>query len=146
MRRSMRPSWVCTDASFGVSLVVGPHAAVCEAVWEEWKSKQQQVVAPPIVRYEIGNALHRMQKAGLLTPSLGAEALELALAMPIELADGPEQHRRAASIARHLSLPAVYYAHCIAVAESYGCELWTADKRLAAAAQEYALRAHLVGP
>jgi len=39
-------------------------------------------------------------------------------------------HRRALQLADTYNLPAAYDAHYLALAEAFGCELWTDDQRL----------------
>ena len=52
----------------------------------------------------------------------------------LELHQPPGLHVRALQLASQLSQNAAYDAHYLALAESLGCELWTADERFYRAA------------
>ena len=52
----------------------------------------------------------------------------------LELHQPPGLHVRALQFASQLKQGAVYDAHYLALAESFGCELWTADERFYQAA------------
>ena len=52
----------------------------------------------------------------------------------LELHQLPGLHVRALQLASQLKQNAAYDTHCLALAESFGCELWTADERFYPAA------------
>ena len=55
--------------------------------------------------------------------------LETLLSSGIDLRETPWIHVRAIELADALGQGAVYDAHYLALAESLGCDLWTADER-----------------
>jgi predicted nucleic acid-binding protein len=59
-----------------------------------------------------------------------AEHLAAFLALPIEFLNPAGLHYQALVLADALGLPATYDAHYLALAEHFGCELWTDDQRL----------------
>jgi predicted nucleic acid-binding protein len=78
----------------------------------------------------VSNALHRYVVHGALLPEEAAELLSAALGLRITLFGHPALHRRALLLAGQFSLPSAYDAHYLAVAEVFGAEFWTADRRL----------------
>ncbi len=99
--------------------------------WKDWHKTGNSLVAPTLLYYEVSNALHRYTMAGELLPEEADAAIASALAFDISLYADDVLHTRAISLARKFSLPAVYDAHYLALAERLGAEFWTADKRLA---------------
>jgi predicted nucleic acid-binding protein len=123
--------WVCVDASFVVPLVTRPHGgSPFPRLWSEWHAAGLRPAAPTLLCYEVVNALHRYGVHEALLPDEAAAALEVALELGIMLFSDAELHQRALRIAQEQSLPAVYDAHYLALAERLGAELWTADRRL----------------
>jgi predicted nucleic acid-binding protein len=128
---------VCVDASIVVRLLIGPEDAAVKHLWDSWSKQEAHLVAPTLLYYEVANGLYRQQKAGLLRPESAGEALDIALALPVELIGDGDLHRRACELATAYRLPAAYDAHYLAVAERLGVELWTADARLVSAMQPF---------
>ncbi len=56
------------------------------------------------------------------------------MSLGLTLHDTPNLHVRALELASQLSQSATYDAQYLALAESLGCELWTADERFYRAA------------
>ena len=69
-------------------------------------------------------------RRGALTLPEAFEHLAAFLAIPIALSAPETIYRRALEVAEQYSLPAAYDAHFIALAELFGCILWTDDQRL----------------
>ena len=57
------------------------------------------------------------------------------LSSRLELHQTAKLHVRALELASELQQGAVYDAHYLALAEEFGCELWTADQRFYRAAE-----------
>lgn len=132
----MSNSPLCVDANLVIRLVADPEDEAVQQLWEQWDTDHRQIGAPTLLYYEVGNALYRYQRAGMMSSSAVELALEAALALPVRLyghGDGQhplELHRRALGLAQRLSLPAAYDAHYLALADWLGAEFWTADRRL----------------
>ncbi len=114
-------------------LVSEETAAITDALWVEWHRVGRRLVAPTLLYYEVGNALHRYERAGLLSPAEVADLLDIALSLDITLYGNADLHRQALALAERLGLPAAYDAHYLALAERLNAEFWTADRRLASA-------------
>lgn len=120
---------VCVDANIVVRLVL-PVSKSVQALWEKWVSQGKRLVAPTLLFYEIANSLHQYEKHGQLSHEILRDALDVALALPIELIGDEDIHRRALFLASQYRLPAAYDAHYLALAERLNAELWTTDERL----------------
>ena len=86
--------------------------------------------------FEVANALHRRVLRDELNigDSIRMIARLLVLASRLELHQPPDLHVRALQLASQLKQSAAYDAHYLALPESVGCELWTADERFYRAA------------
>ena len=135
----MSGSWVCVDASFVVRMLVKPEATNRFLV-EEWLATGATMAAPTLLFYEVTNALYQYQRHGWLDAGAVELAQSAALALPVSLFGGPEQHRRALRLTAEMGLGAAYDAHYLAVAEDLDAELWTADERLERASKEHSIR------
>jgi predicted nucleic acid-binding protein len=71
----------------------------------------------------------------LLAPAEAREALDRFLAMPVEVSLPGILDREALELTITYGLPSAYDAYYVALAESLGCDLWTADRRLFDAVQ-----------
>jgi predicted nucleic acid-binding protein len=140
----MPNSRICVDASVVIRLVADPSDEKVRALWEQWDGEVRELAAPTLLFYEVSNALFQYQRAGLMSASSVAVALEAALSLPVELYGGSDLHRLAVDMAQRFSLPALYDAHYLALAESLGAELWTADARLGRAVGDELWWVHVV--
>ncbi|MXY36219.1 MAG: type II toxin-antitoxin system VapC family toxin [Dehalococcoidia bacterium] len=96
-------------------------------------SRERQLAAPQLFRFEVTNALHRRVLRGELA---GREAAALAedLFADFDFGEPLLLHTRALEMASELRQGAAYDAHYLALAEALGCEYWTADDRFYRAA------------
>jgi predicted nucleic acid-binding protein len=140
----MSNCWLCVDANLVLRLVADPTDESIRSVWERWDSERRQLAAPTLLPYEVANALYRYQKFGYLGAAEVKLAFKAALALPLELHGEPDLHWRALELASRFSLPAVYDAHYLALAELLEGEFWTADGGLARAVQSSLPWVHLV--
>ncbi len=131
---------VCVDASLVVRLVLRPDEPALLKRWESWVSQGITPAAPGLLYYEVTNALYRYQKSGLLQPDTVRDALDTALALPIDLFSDAELHRQARIIAERYNLPAAYDAHYLALSEQLDADLWTADARFFRALQPHGVK------
>ncbi|RLD95348.1 MAG: hypothetical protein DRI93_02705 [Aquificota bacterium] len=125
----MPSSVVCVDASFILRLLIGgPGEEKAAEVWKEWEGTQ--IIAPGLIFYEIGNALHRLVLHGTLSPKGAEEFMNTALNLGIKTYHEDWLFPTAMQLARKLKLPALYYAYYLALAQATNTELWTADLKL----------------
>ena len=136
---------VVVDASLALKWVVPEDdSEIAQAVRFRWQSSGESPVGPPIFRSEVTNALYQMVRKGGLrvedaTEALNALLLALAIVEPAGLYDA------ALTIADELGIGATHDALYVALAESEGCELWTADRSLVRAAQPRFPRVRWIG-
>ena len=117
---------VVVDASLAVKwLIEEDDSDKAHAVLQSWVAQGITRIAPYLMPFEVANALHRRVIRGELNVGDSARLLESRL----ELHQPPGLHARAMQIASELKQGAAYDAHYLALAESVGCDLWTADER-----------------
>ena len=105
------------------------HTEDALALWDEWQNTGELIIAPPIFRPEVTNALHQLARRGHIRRSDAAEMLDSLISL-VESREPHELYGRALILADELGLSATYDALYLALAESEGCEVWTADRRL----------------
>jgi predicted nucleic acid-binding protein len=137
-------SWLCVDANLVIRLVADPQDESVRRLWEGWATERRQLAAPTLLFYEVTNALYRYQQLGFVSEPSAQLALQAALALPLHLYGEADLHRRALELAGRFSLPAVYDAHYLALAEWLGGEFWTADARLGRTVQSALEWVHVV--
>lgn len=99
------------------------------ALWDRWQAAGERVAAPPIFRAEVANTLRQVVRRGVATARDADDLLD-ALLETVAIEDPPALYARALWMAHDFDLGAVYDALYLALAESEGCEVWTADRRL----------------
>jgi len=98
--------------------------------WEQWAQQGTEVVAPPLLWYEVTSVLRNRAHRGRLTLDESSEALEALLSLNISIVSPTDLHRRAWELATRLDQPTAYDAHYLALAQELDCPFWTADHRL----------------
>lgn len=133
----MPNSPVCVDASIVVALVT-PESQSEQALarWAVWMSRDVEVIAPHLLRYEVASALWRKAARGLMQIEDARQALSVALSLDITFLDPPELPLRAFDLAARLNRPTTYDMCYLALTEIVGGEFWTADERLFNAVRE----------
>ena len=127
--------FVVVDASLAVKwLVEEEDSDKAHAVLQSWVSQDITRIAPYLMPFEVANALHRRVVRGELSVDESARMIARLLGSRLELHQTPSLHVRALELASQLSQAAAYDAHYLALAEEFGCELWTADERFHLAA------------
>ena len=126
---------VVVDASLAVKwLVEEDDSDKAHAALESWVAQDITRIAPHLLPFEVTNALHRRVVRGELNVADSIRMMARLLASRLELHEPPGLHIRALQLASQLNQNAAYDAHYLALAESFGCELWTADERFYRAA------------
>ena len=126
---------VVVDASLAAKwLVEEDDSDKAHAVPESWVAQDITRIAPHLLPFEVANAIHRRVVRGELNVADSIRMMARLLASRLELHEPPGLHIRALQLASQLNQNAAYDAHYLALAESFGCELWTADERFYRAA------------
>ena len=126
---------VVVDASLAVKwLVEEDDSDKAHAILQSWVDQGMTRIAPYLMPFEVANALHRRVLRGEMNVVDSQRMIARLLESRLELRQPPNLHVRALQIASQLKQSAAYDAHYVALAESVGCELWTADERFYRAA------------
>ena len=124
---------VVVDASLAVKwLIEEDDSDKAHAALQSWVAQDIARIAPHL--FEVANALHRRVLRGELNVGDCVRMIARLLESRLELHQPPGLHARALQLASQLKQNAAYDAHYLALAESFGCELWTADERFFRAA------------
>ena len=99
------------------------------AALQSWVAQDITRIATHLMPFEVANALHRRVLRGELNVGDSIRMMARLLASRLELHQPPDLHVRALQLASLLKQNAAYDAHYLALAESFVCELWTADER-----------------
>ena len=127
----MTASRVCVDSSFVLKLAVPEEDSErAQEQWEHWAKEATEIVAPPLLWYEVTSVLRNRAHRGRLTPDESSEALEALLSLNVSIISPPNLHRTAWELATRLDQSAAYDAHYLALAQELNCPFWTADHRL----------------
>jgi len=131
---------ICIDAGIVVRLVVFPNDGAVQSLWKTWTAGRHEIIAPALLYYEVANVLYQYQKRGDLTAEMATTAINVALALPVEIHSDSAMHGASLDVARRYGLPATYDAHYVALAQFYGAVLWTTDQRLVNRCQQECVR------
>lgn len=127
--------FVVVDASLAFKwLVEEENSDKATALTRLWDDQGTQLAAPPLMPFEVANALHRRVLRGELTVAVAAGLIQNLMSLGVAFHATPNLHSRSLELASRLDQGAVYDAHYLALAESLGCEMWTADERFYRAA------------
>ena len=122
--------FVVIDASLAVKwLVEEEDSDKAHALLESWDAQGVTRIAPFLMPFEVANVLHRRVRRGELNVSEGALMIASLLESRLQFHHSPNLHARVLELASRLNQGAVYDAHYVALAEEFGCEMWTADRR-----------------
>ena len=126
---------VVVDASLAVKwLIEEDDSDKAHATLQSWVAQDIARLAPRLMPFEVANALHRRVLRGELSVGDNTRMIARLLESRPELHQPPGLHVRALQLATQLKQGAAYDAHYLALAESVGCELWTAAERFYRAA------------
>ena len=138
--------FVVADASLAFKwLVEEENSDKATAIARFWDDQGLRLAAPCFMPTEVTNILHRRVVRGELTIAAAAGLVRDLLSLGIELHETPDLHTRALELASQLNQGAAYDAHYLALAETLGCELWTADQRFHRAADTIARNVRWLG-
>ena len=118
---------VVVDASVALKWVLQEeYTDEALALRSRWQDTAELIIAPPIFRSEVANVLHRRARREELSHVDARELLD-ALLPTVATAEPAGLYGRALAMAEELTLYTIYDALYLALAESEGCEFWTAD-------------------
>lgn len=113
-----------------VRFVADPRDKRVRSHWDQWDSEKRLFCAPALLYFEVSNALYCYQMAEMMSLSSVSLALTAAFSLPIRLYGEEALHSLAIDLAERFSLPAVYDAHYLALAQHLGAEFWSSDRKL----------------
>ncbi len=126
-------SQVCIDASLALKLVLAEdYSDETQAQWQKWIEEGAELVAPSLFIFEGVSAI----RLNVARKQITTEAADLAFheflaqVREVRLLLLPNLLERAWSLAKRFKQSQVYDAYYLALAESLGCEFWTADEQL----------------
>ena len=126
----MNDDSVVVDASLAVKwFLEEEHSAESDAISQLWKERGIHMVAPSNFAFEAANVFHRRVVQGEIDADDAVNLMRALLEIGVALFQTWDIHLRAIELASQLGQGAVYDAHYLALAESLGCEMWTADRR-----------------
>ncbi len=136
---------VVVDASVALSWVLQEERTnAALGLWDRWQAASEDVIAPPIFRSEITNVIHRQVRRGKIDSQDGVEMVDV-LVSAVTPREPSGLYTRALLIAREFSLAYAYGALYLALAESEGCDVWTADLQFHRAVGEEFPRVRTIG-
>ena len=122
---------ICVDASFVLKLVLDEaESEQVQALWAAWLAEGATLIAPCHLAFEVTSVIRNHVYRRNISAEAGQMAFEAFLAQEIELRHPGDLEVRAWVLAQQYDRPTAYDASYLALAESAGCELWTADGRL----------------
>ena len=137
---------VVVDASLVFKWLVNEaHSDEADALLRSWDRQGVRPAAPHLLPFEVANALHKRVLRGELTTDDAADLIGRLLTSQVDLHETPDLHGRALQLASELDQGAAYDAHYLALAETLGCELWTADERFFRAASAVSSNMRWIG-
>lgn len=134
---------VIVDTSIVLKWIIAEHdRPQALRLRQKWAELEEDIIAPPIFRPELANALYQLTKRRILSinearVAYGEMEPIVAIREPSDLA------LLALTVAGRLALPAVYDSFYLALSDIEQCECWTADRRMVQAASGWP-RLHLL--
>ncbi len=128
---------VVVDANLTVALVVElPYSGACLRKVQEWHAADVELLAPSLWQYEIASTLRKLTAAGHMEAGEGSASLSDLCALGVAMFEPtPALSLSALEWAGRLGRRVAYDGAYLALAEQEQVEFWTADRRLATAAQ-----------
>ena len=139
---------VVVDSNIVASLVIPtPYTPQALGLFEQWGKTQERLAAPMLFEYEIATILRRSVVLGQVEKAQIATVLTALLDYRvITIVPTITLHQEAIRMAERIGQSKAYDAHYLALAIRENATLWTADRRLANAAQQIGLTwVHWIG-
>ncbi len=130
-------SLVCIDANLLIlALLPFPLSERADAFLDACRRSRVALVAPSLFAFEVASTLHRLRLLGQITAAAEETAFKHFMAIQVHLSSHPRIFPLARQLALRFHQSRVHQMSYVALAELHGCELWTADNRLAATVQD----------
>lgn len=137
---------IAVDASIALKLVFQePDSHLAQAVWQTWTNDGEVIIAPGLFRAETLSVVRRKAHQGLLSDVDGEQASTVLDDLAVQIAEPGHLYAVAWRIAKQFNRPTIYDSCYLALASIVGCELWTADHRLANAVRPHLPWVRLLG-
>ncbi len=137
---------ICVDSSIVLKLGLDePDSGLVAERWDRLADSGHEMIAPSLLWYEVTATLRKLAHRGALGVEEASRILPLLLDASITSVSSRAMHHSALKIATRLGHPTAYDAHYLALAETRGCEFWTADRSLYSDARTIGLEVTLLG-
>ncbi|HTE83747.1 MAG TPA: type II toxin-antitoxin system VapC family toxin [Dehalococcoidia bacterium] len=128
---------IVVDASLALKLVLREDDSMhAQSLWHQWEGAGEPLCAPALFRAETASVLRREIYRQHITEDEGRQGFETLQRLSIEIREPGGLYEVAWSYAERFNRSTVYDSCYLALAGIFGCELWTADRRLVNAANE----------
>ena len=122
---------VVVDASLAAKWAIPEHDSdLALTLAARWGAQGTRLVAPGLLLPEVANAFYKRTLRGEIDLATARKAVRIVLGFGVEIREEPGVPSRALELAHELKRPTVYDCYYLALAEGYGCEVWTGDRRL----------------
>ena len=139
---------IVVDANIIAALVLPlPYDALATEAMSYWTAQGQRLIAPTLLEYELATIIRRGLANSQLRKERALPALNKLQETGVEtISPTIHLHEQALYWAERIGHSKVYDAHYLALAAREDAPFWTADKRLANAAQQTGLTwVHWIG-
>jgi predicted nucleic acid-binding protein len=115
---------VVLDTSIAVKWVIAERdRSQALRLRQMWADADEDVIAPPVFRAELANALYQLTRRDALSPDEAQQAYSV-VEPSVAIRDPRGLASFALSIAERFTLPAVYDSFYLALSELEGCACW----------------------
>jgi len=137
---------VCVDASLVIaSLLPETISDRADLLLDRLRAAGEALIAPALLTAEVSSALRNAVFTKRIPSELGEAALDAFKQYPIRLHEMSGLMHSAWAWAKAVNAPRLYDMYYLALADSEGCDLWTADRRLVGLVGRSFARAKWVG-
>lgn len=128
---------VVIDANLIAALVLSlPYSELASQKIVAWKKSGREIVAPFLMEYELASVFRKAIHLKTCSPAEVPIAFQKIDELNIHLVPPTVHlHQKALEWAEKIGQVVAYDAHYLAVSEDFSADFWTADERLAKAAQ-----------